>query len=250
MLSGRGKCAKTRTRTLLTHIMKLLNIYHHILMNKRPIFIPKGQKPDIFVNSKETQMINSYGYFGNDYFYLKIYRTLKSIHDNYKITINADIDEKMFTLLKTCLRSMAILIEIMPLKDHSETESVLFFEEILTYIKTCINYVPKKCVICIEQLLKYMFSMNLASQNMQSAFFNFHHLREMSTSSIFEALMALKSPPALSAKSPTEPASASTGSKFISFLAAPSPEKSKNSGDDKSIKIFEPLVIQCLKVGN
>lgn len=76
---------KAVTSTLVGHVMKLLSIYHNVLINKRPVFIPKGQKPDLFVNSRELQLINSYGYFGNDYFYLKIYKILRIIHENYKV---------------------------------------------------------------------------------------------------------------------------------------------------------------------
>lgn len=70
---------------LIRHVMKLLSIYCNVLNNKRPVFIPKGQKTDLFVNSRELQLINSYGYFGNDYFYLKIYKIVRIIYENYKV---------------------------------------------------------------------------------------------------------------------------------------------------------------------
>lgn len=76
---------KAITTALLGHVMKLLSIYHNVLINKRPVFIPKGQKADIFVYSRELQLLNSYGYFGNDYFYLKIYKILRIIYENYKV---------------------------------------------------------------------------------------------------------------------------------------------------------------------
>lgn len=76
---------KSITSALLGHVMKLLSIYHNVLINKRPVFIPKGQKSDLFVNSRELQLLNSYGYFGNDYFYLKLYKTLRIIHENHKV---------------------------------------------------------------------------------------------------------------------------------------------------------------------
>lgn len=76
---------KSITSVLLSHVMKLLSIYHNVLNNKRPNFIPKGQKTDLFVNSREQQLLNSYGYFGNDYFYLKIYKILRIIYENYKV---------------------------------------------------------------------------------------------------------------------------------------------------------------------
>lgn len=231
---------------LLIHIMKVFNIYQHILTNKRPLFIPKGQKPDIFANSKEIRMLNSFGYFGNDYFYLKIHKTLRSIHENYKITINGEIDEKMFSLLKVCLKSMAILLEVTPFHEYEDRSSSLI-DELLGYLKTFISFVPKKSVICLEQLLKFMFSINIASREDQFRIFDCQYLGKMESSQIFNSSEKLQSPPLLPAKALNN--SSTNGSKLINFLASTSSaDKAKNSTEDKGIKIFEPLVIHCLKV--
>lgn len=73
---------------LLLHVLKLLNIFHHVIMGIRPIFVPKGQKNDIFfTGSKEFVVFNKLGYFGNDYFYLKIYNLIKVSYNNYKVSI-------------------------------------------------------------------------------------------------------------------------------------------------------------------
>lgn len=71
---------------LLLHIMKLLNIFHSLLTNSKPIFYPKDQKNDFFIGPKEFQMYNHLGYFGNDYFYLKLYNLIKVSYDNYKVS--------------------------------------------------------------------------------------------------------------------------------------------------------------------
>lgn len=232
---------------LLIHIMKIFNIYQHILTNKRPLFIPKGQKQDIFANSKDIQMLNSFGYFGNDYFYLKIHKTLRSIHENYKITINEEIDKKMFSLLKVCLKSMAILLEVKPFYEYEDRSSLLI-DELLGYLKVFIGFVPKKSVICLEQLLKFMFSINIASRENQFCVVDFQRLGEMETSELFNYLEKLQSPPLLPAKALNN--QSTSGSKLINFLASTSSvDKAKNSTEDKGIKIFEPLVIHCLKVG-
>lgn len=236
---------------LLIHIMKIFNIYQHILTNKRPLFIPKGQKSDIFANSKEIQMLNSFGYFGNDYFYLKIHKALRSIYENYKITISEEIDKKMFSLLKVCLQSMAILLEFTPFNEYEDRTSVLI-DEMLSYLKIFISFLPKKSVICLEQLLKFMFSINIASQkNRQFRVVDCQHLGEMETSEIFNSLEDIQSPTLLPSKAFNIPTTFNnpTGSKLINFLASTSSvDKPKNSTEDKGIKIFEPLVINCLKV--
>lgn len=191
-------------------------------------------------------MLTSFGYFGNDYFYLKIHKTLRSIHESYKITINEEIDKKMFSLLKVCLRSMAILLEVTPFYEY-EDKSSLLIDELLGCLKTFISFVPKKSVICLEQLLKFMFSINIASGENQFRVVDCQHLGEMETSEIFNSLEKLQSPPLLPAKGLNNPST--TGSKLINFLASTSSsDKVKNSTEDKGIKIFEPLVIHCLKV--
>lgn len=73
--------------SLLDHDLKLANIFHHVFSGQKPLFIPKGQKSDIFMNARELQALNSRGYFGNDYFYLKIYKIIKLMHDNYKVSL-------------------------------------------------------------------------------------------------------------------------------------------------------------------
>lgn len=46
----------------------------------------KGQKLDIFTNAKEVAQTQAIGYFGNDHIHLKLYQTLKSAYDNYKVS--------------------------------------------------------------------------------------------------------------------------------------------------------------------
>lgn len=73
-------------KILLSHIVKMLNVFHHVYTNQKPLFVPKGQKSDLFIGSKELQLLNSMGYFGNDYFYLNLYRTLRVSFDAYKVS--------------------------------------------------------------------------------------------------------------------------------------------------------------------
>lgn len=71
--------------TLLLHVLKLMNIFYHVFNNIRPLYIPKGQKNDIFISTKEFQLFESFGYFGNDYFYRRIYKLLRQSFDSYKV---------------------------------------------------------------------------------------------------------------------------------------------------------------------
>lgn len=250
------------------HIMKLLSIYHNVLNNKRPVFIPKGHKTDLFVNSKELQMLNSHGYFGNDYFYLKIYKILRIIYENYKvcktliifdfysifcqfssqqITINEEIDSKLFSLLRVCLRSMALLIEIM--ESFADTESSAFFDEILVYIKTFIIYEPKMSVVCIKHLIRNMFLMSYPNWKINENLFDFEQVHSMTPLKMFEYLDDIRCQTPEPQKPNIDTTPIQTGSKLINFLASTStPEKRKTNTDRRNIKLFEPIVIQCLKV--
>ncbi|KAM7364552.1 huntingtin isoform 3-T3 [Cochliomyia hominivorax] len=100
--------------SLLKHTMKIINIYYHIFTNQKPLIMAKSQKVDLFSNAKELAITQSIGYFGNEHVYIKLYQTLKSAYDNYKITINEEAGSKLISLLKTCLNSMSSCIEMLP----------------------------------------------------------------------------------------------------------------------------------------
>lgn len=83
-------------KELLSHIVKMLNIFHHVYTNQKPLFVPKGQKSDLFVGSKELQLLNSWSYFGNDYFYLNLYKALRISYDAYKVSTIEMIQQESF----------------------------------------------------------------------------------------------------------------------------------------------------------
>ncbi|KAG4067967.1 hypothetical protein HA402_010653 [Bradysia odoriphaga] len=145
--------------TLLLHVLKLLNIFYHVFNNTQPLYIPKGQKNDIFISTKEFQLFESFGYFGNDYFYRKIYKLLKQSFDSYKITITKDSGQIVMDLLSTTLNSLIVILEIKV--PESTSNPIKLIEETLLYLSTLIDYAPMESVIAIRQLLKYMFSTNL-----------------------------------------------------------------------------------------
>lgn len=154
--------------TLLLHVLKLLNIFHHVFTDIRPIYIPKGQKNDIFISTKEFQLFESFGYFGNDFFYRRIYKFLRQSYDSYKITISKDSGQIIMDLLSTTLNSLIVILEIKIPEPTSNP--IKLIEETLTYLFTLINYAPMESVIAIRQLLKYMFSMNLRSRTVDFEF--------------------------------------------------------------------------------
>lgn len=71
---------------LLKHTMKIINIYYHLFTNQKPLIMAKGQKMDLFSNTKELAITQSIGYFGSEYIYMKLYQNLKSAYDNYRVS--------------------------------------------------------------------------------------------------------------------------------------------------------------------
>lgn len=71
--------------SLFKHTMKIINIYYHIFTNQRPLIMAKSQKVELFGNAKELAITQYFGYFGSESIYLKLYQTLKSAYDNYKV---------------------------------------------------------------------------------------------------------------------------------------------------------------------
>lgn len=142
---------------------------------------------------------------------------------------------------------MALLVEIM--EPFSSTESSAFFDEILVYVKTFLIYETKMSVLCIKHLIRNMFLMSYPNWKLEENLFDFERVQKMTPFDIFECLNEIrcKSPPPPKPNVETTPVH--TGSKLINFLASTStPEKHKISNDQRNIKLFEPIVIQCLKV--
>ncbi|XP_062702131.1 huntingtin [Aedes albopictus] len=142
------------------HILKLLNIYQHLLL--LPIPAPKPAKGELFANPKELQLVNCFGYFGNDPLYVKLYNLLRNVHESYKITISSEIGQKFFGLLRTTIASLWRILEIKNIS--SMTNGFKFIEEVLRYLITFLPYEPEHCVRCTRSLLRFLFSCNYVNR--------------------------------------------------------------------------------------
>lgn len=160
------------------------------------------------------------------------------------MNISEEIDSKLFALLNACLQTLASLLEII----GPSYQTVAFFDELLSYLKSFLHYVPEKCVICIKQLIKYMFSTTYTNRKEQyEILFN---CPQASAKEIFDSVENFRkfnetNKNRVEVPSPSE----NTTSNLINLLASTStPEKHKAKSNTKNIKLFEPIVIQCLKV--
>lgn len=207
------------TSEFLKHIMRIVNIYGHLLTNTKPLLIPKGTKTksDIFMSSKELAHINSIGFFSNDNFYLKLYLVLKNSIESYRITINRDAEYKLKHLLHVTLKSLQTLIELKAkTKDFAKV-----LDEIIHYIVQLMNFQPEDCIITTKILLKFVFQKNFC--NRQSELNSIcKHAENNDSAAVFKA--------------------------FESFKSYNATEIIKENSIEISIKLFDPLVIQCLRL--
>lgn len=142
---------------------------------------------------------------------------------------------------------MALLVEIMD--PFTNSESTIFFDEILIYAKTFLMYEPKMSVVCIKQLIRNMFAMSYPYWKIHENLFDFERCEHLQPANIFEYLDEIRCQCPSPEKKTTETTPVYTGSKLINFLAASStPEKHQSNNTGRNIKLFEPIVIQCLKV--
>lgn len=143
-----------------------------------------------------------------------------------QISINNESGSNIMMLLQTCLHSLAVMLEIKLPAEMSD--SIKLIEEVLSYLSALINFAPLQCVVCVKQMLKYMFGMNYTCRVEQ--YQQFDDLPNTSTeldhiSATFE--MARKF-------------------SYDSFAVLQPTAATNNIG--VHIKVFQPIVLRCLKV--
>lgn len=131
------------------------------------------------------------------------------------------------TLLQTCLHSLTVMLEIKLPTEISDT--IKLIEEVLSYLSVVMNFAPKQCVVCVQQMLKYMFGMNYTCRVEQ--YQQFDDLPNTLTaldhiSAVFEV-----------------------AKKFSYDSLAVLPTAATNN-IGIHIKVFQPIVLQCLKVSS
>ncbi|GAB0090643.1 huntingtin [Sergentomyia squamirostris] len=154
--------ADVQIELLVMHLLKLINVYHHIFTGTKVITLPKGQKSDIFLSGKDAMKVNNIGYFGNDFVYVKLHKLLKAAFESRKISIDKEASVKIMNLLKSCLKALTLIFEIKPMVSISQSTSAI--EEVLTYLMSCVNYQPKWCIMCTRHMLRHFFDKNFLSR--------------------------------------------------------------------------------------
>jgi hypothetical protein len=126
--------SSTEFTEFLHHLMRILNIYGHLLSNAKPLIVPKQKSKESFTPSKELAMINSLRFFSSDHFYLKLYLVLKNSFESNRRTINQDAEVKLKQLLHVTFKSLQTLLDSKVML----TEHVKLLEETVGYL----NHIP------------------------------------------------------------------------------------------------------------
>lgn len=174
-------CKDKYMELLLTHIMRVLNIFVHVIdevqlvqVSSKPVLpslstqtlsprkkiIPeqkskeKGEKISGLKSGKDQM-----GTFIGKPHYMKIYDILKAAHSNYSVTLQHEASEMYVSLLNAMLDVLSQILEI-----ASVNEAGRIAEEVLCYLKTTVVLSPTATVQCVQQLLKCLFSTNVCAQ--------------------------------------------------------------------------------------
>ncbi|XP_055624615.1 huntingtin [Toxorhynchites rutilus septentrionalis] len=206
------------------HLLKIMNIYQHLFTNTKPVIIPRAQKGDLFINTRELQLVNCFGYFGSDHFYLKLYSLLRNSFESYRITITADAGLKLFDLLRATISSLWRLLEIKTIS--TMTNGAKFIEEVLRYLLTFLPYETEHCVCCTKFLLQFLFSCNYIDR--------------------MDEELAYFRTAAETRNLPDEEACQTFLDRYYEFWKLQTVSSWADLGG--CIKQFEPIVIGCLKV--
>lgn len=127
----------------------------------------------------------------------------------------------MLSLLKKSLSSLSIIFEIKQLNTSENSTKIII--EILSYLMKLINFAPEESVICIKILLKYLFGQNFLARRNEFDYFINKSFYVNDLDSLAEMFDLMK--------------------EFSSYKSM------EINVDLKSyIKLFEPMVIHCLKV--
>lgn len=108
------------------------------------------------------------------------------------------------------------------------SDSIKLIEEVLSYLSALINFAPIQCVICVKQMLKYMFRMNYTCRVEQYKQFDDlpNTLTELDyISAVFQTARKFS---------------------YDSFAILLPTAVTNNIG--AHIKVFQPIVLRCLKV--
>lgn len=174
-------CKDRYMELLLTHIMRVLNIFVHVVddvqlvqASTKPVFSSLSSAQTLSPKRKTVSEQKSkergdkitlrigkehMGTFIGVPHYMRIYDILKAAHSNYLVTLQHEASEMYVSLLNAMLDVLSQILEI-----ASINEAGKIAEEVLYYLKTTVVLSPTATVRCVQQLLKCLFGTNVCAQ--------------------------------------------------------------------------------------
>ncbi|XP_012536228.1 huntingtin [Monomorium pharaonis] len=174
-------CKDKYMESLLTHIMRILNIFVHVidevqlvqasskpvlpslstqtLSPRKKIMEQKSKEKVEKISGLKVGGKEQTGTFIGKPHYMKIYDILKAAHSNYSVTLQHEASEMYVSLLNATLDVLSQILEI-----ASINEAGRIAEEVLCYLKTTVVLSPTATVQCVQQLLKCLFGTNVCAQ--------------------------------------------------------------------------------------
>ncbi|XP_034944553.1 huntingtin [Chelonus insularis] len=169
---------------MFKHIMRLLNIYVHVIndiqvpvygksslpsfpvtpsLSPRKKLIQLEQKPKERNEKGASNLLkigkDPLGAIYNLPHYMKLHDILKAAHTNYNSTIDVNASQMYLGLLNATLEVLSQILEI-----ASTYEARKIAEEILNYLESTLTLSIAMSIKCVQQLLKSLFGMNLSAR--------------------------------------------------------------------------------------
>ncbi|EEB19481.1 huntingtons disease protein huntingtin, putative [Pediculus humanus corporis] len=171
---------------IFTHVLKVLNIYGHIIEEGRssnvsdsfatnssflPLLSPVKKvdpKGPVKTEIKKNKMSNEVVKQATQYY--KLGQLLNNAYSNFKVSLEKSAGDKFLNLLESTLYTLSILLEVSTIRETGRCA-----EEILSYLQLVIWLKPNSTLICSSQLLKSFFGKTLAScwEDKKIPFFNY-----------------------------------------------------------------------------
>ncbi|XP_058802645.1 huntingtin isoform X2 [Phymastichus coffea] len=185
----KDKQSSKNMEQLLMHLMRVLNIFHHVVedlpspiqpvsksslpsLSTAQSLSPKRKLlPDISSKSKTSNPEKSsehhrlsfrflgkdpLGSITNHSHYLRLYELLKAAHSNYQTTLDQEASELYLGLLNTVLQVLSQIFEVATVNEGGRLA-----EELLHYLQSTVLLSSTMTIQCVRQLLKCLFGTNL-----------------------------------------------------------------------------------------
>lgn len=145
-------------QVFFSHLTKLLWLASYIIEEKSNPFAMSSAKQPGAQNNKisvQESLVSHDALTSNRFLFGRIHRKLESSFKSSKKNLNQK-DEKFFQILETCLSGISSLLEFVGMNKSSES-----CRDLLGYLRITSTTCGPSSIICVRQLLKSLFGINI-----------------------------------------------------------------------------------------